>query len=76
LFPQVPNLEAVGGLLALFELSSGGNADVPRAVFSILSYDPAVAEVYIDISRDGDSQRTLIGRVEQTQFIAIGADSP
>ncbi|MEM1427309.1 MAG: hypothetical protein AAGF75_12255, partial [Cyanobacteria bacterium P01_H01_bin.130] len=76
LFPQVPNLEAVGGLLALFELPSGGSADVPRAAFSILSYDPAVAEVFIDINRDGDNERTLIGRVEQAQFTAIGADSP
>ena len=76
LFPQVPNLEAVGGLIALFELSNGGSADVPRAAFSILSYDLAVAEVFIDIRRDGDNQRTLIGRVEQTQFTAIGADSP
>ncbi len=76
LFPQVPELEDVGGLLALFELSNGEYADVPRAAFSILSYDPAVAEVYIDISRDGDNQRTLVGRVEQAQFTAIGADSP
>ena len=76
LFPPVPNYEAVGGLLALFELSSGDYAPVGRAVFTILSYDPAVAEVKLGINGDAGSEERLIGRVEQGQFIAIGAGSP
>jgi CHAT domain-containing protein/tetratricopeptide (TPR) repeat protein len=76
LFPPVPNYDAVGGLLALFELPSGDYAPVSRAVFTILSYDPAAAEVKLGISGDAGSEERLIGRVAQGQFIALGAGSP
>ena len=76
LFPPVPDYEAVGGLLALFVLASGDDVSVPRSGFRILSYDPAVVEIHLDIHRNGDTEKLLIGRVEQGQFTAIGGNSP
>ena len=76
LFPTDPTYEAYGGLLFFIEHSEESVPRLTNVTYRILSRDPVVVEVSVNVREADETESVVVGRVEAGQFVAIAPDQP